>query len=832
MAAAEPAVTLRACHLSLAAYERTEALEEWAKSGKGGRILLRETKPVFAAECCDYRVIKVVCQEADAADEHKYYHKCQWVAAAAEDLPGTVFVAFRGTDSAIDALLDVSITDVETVAGARVHAGFYAGVQHELKDVLAVLHAEAQSGLERVVFCGHSLGGAYATVALAELPAQTCWPRTKGGEAVPVEAVTFGSPLVFTEQQGSLRLPHWPASAAPRLTNVVYGFDIVPRGFCLRKQALQQVVRDLPHIAGAGGVVSWSAKLGFDPLAQVVRLTEALEPLRQSYTPVGTYVFVASAVLPDTSEGSPAGMAVRRSYCAVIPGAWEPNHAAAAALRYFPAFDPEVPCAQDCSETLHRTALLSGAIADHSVSMGYMHSVEHVTSGDEWRRALDAAPQAGRATSLRAWSPGAAVRQLAAALPPEVEQKLDKARLQRVREELAALQKQVDEAYASAVASLPAPVPPPGPVPRDAAAADAVELADKETPRPEPAKAKSAWGLGNSDAAPPAYLVNCCGAPVTVKVTPQKRTGEQEAAAPFEHTVEPSGKGQALHLDPKLIAPGDAVELTCGSETASIQVPKAAARPGTRVLVAERSDILGLVLWDAGVRKRPDGARDGTAAEASPTAGAGPFWQPDEGGRRIDAEMMWPQPPFFKPLGEKVLQAPRLAQLHKFANYLAAQAHRPYGLCDRRPRGFLLPKAHWRDADKCIRCDTAFGGFLGMGKGQHHCRSCGGCVCEKCLLVGAGWLLQLLPDDPKKEKEREKICKSCVQHLAPLYRSKDVVHADLVGVASAAGAAEAAAEQEQQERSSRGDETAAPQGSQPQWSSPANPAPAKKRGFW
>jgi hypothetical protein len=111
-----------------------------------------------------------------------------FVATAGGDHP-LVVVAFRGTepDKPEDLLSDLKARQVAcSFAPGRVHEGFLAAYQSVRVPLLAVL--SALSAHARVVFTGHSLGAAVATLATAD------WRSSRPGS--PAELVTFGSPRV------------------------------------------------------------------------------------------------------------------------------------------------------------------------------------------------------------------------------------------------------------------------------------------------------------------------------------------------------------------------------------------------------------------------------------------------------------------------------------------------------------------------------------------------------------------------------------------------------------------------------------------------------------
>lgn len=79
----------------------------------------------------------------------------------------------------------------ETAKGALIHEGFCGYFDTLKEDVRAQIKAQLAkaTGVPHVVMCGHSLGGAAATVAAV-------WAKAQFGDAITVEVVTLGSPRV------------------------------------------------------------------------------------------------------------------------------------------------------------------------------------------------------------------------------------------------------------------------------------------------------------------------------------------------------------------------------------------------------------------------------------------------------------------------------------------------------------------------------------------------------------------------------------------------------------------------------------------------------------
>ena len=95
-----------------------------------------------------------------------------------------VLLAFRGTVDVKDWLRDLTLFSIETDYGS-VHRGFYVGFQQVRKRIVGEL-AKASAVDKKLFITGHSLGGALATIAAAEL----CH------EFSNIAVYTFGQPAV------------------------------------------------------------------------------------------------------------------------------------------------------------------------------------------------------------------------------------------------------------------------------------------------------------------------------------------------------------------------------------------------------------------------------------------------------------------------------------------------------------------------------------------------------------------------------------------------------------------------------------------------------------
>lgn len=127
-------------------------------------------------------------------------------------------LAFRGSRSLRNYVADANFPAVETdiCSGCTVNKGFYQSWLEARDRVLATLKATAASHPSyKVVIVGHSLGGAIAAIAAAEL--------RNGG--TPNELYTYGAPRIgkstvssyITNQGGNFRVTHYddPVSTCP-----------------------------------------------------------------------------------------------------------------------------------------------------------------------------------------------------------------------------------------------------------------------------------------------------------------------------------------------------------------------------------------------------------------------------------------------------------------------------------------------------------------------------------------------------------------------------------------------------------------------------------------
>lgn len=140
-----------------------------------------------------------------------------------------VYIAFAGTENRTDVRTDVTATDSQVPPewlrpgdpAVRVHTGFLR-VYTQLRPRLLHLVKSARGGepglVSSIVLCGHSLGGALATLAALDLASQS------SSSSPGLELYTFGQPQV-----GDGAFVTLFNSRVPHAVRVVNPFDPVPR---------------------------------------------------------------------------------------------------------------------------------------------------------------------------------------------------------------------------------------------------------------------------------------------------------------------------------------------------------------------------------------------------------------------------------------------------------------------------------------------------------------------------------------------------------------------------------------------------------------------------
>ncbi|KAK5315595.1 hypothetical protein LTR70_006679 [Exophiala xenobiotica] len=164
---------------------------------------------------------------------------------AVDDTNKLIVLSYRGTTSLDNWIQNVNI-DFDTFAacsGCQAHRGFLSSWR-DSKDQVAAALSQAKSNHPdySIIFTGHSLGGAIATIAAADL-------RQQGYN---VALYTYGSPMVgnpafanFVTGQngGNYRVTH-AADAVPKLPGYLLNYRHVSPEYWITTPSLQAVSAD------------------------------------------------------------------------------------------------------------------------------------------------------------------------------------------------------------------------------------------------------------------------------------------------------------------------------------------------------------------------------------------------------------------------------------------------------------------------------------------------------------------------------------------------------------------------------------------------------------
>ncbi|KAF8245824.1 alpha/beta-hydrolase, partial [Wilcoxina mikolae CBS 423.85] len=139
----------------------------------------------------------------------------------------SIVLAFRGSHSVRNWLTDFAagLKSIPWCSGCKVHEGFYSAYMDEAAEIFSTIKSLKQANpTYRIVTTGHSLGGALAQLAAADL-------RGKGYQ---VTAYTYGSPRIgndklcsfISNQGGNYRVTHMD-DPVPRLPLMLMGYQHV-----------------------------------------------------------------------------------------------------------------------------------------------------------------------------------------------------------------------------------------------------------------------------------------------------------------------------------------------------------------------------------------------------------------------------------------------------------------------------------------------------------------------------------------------------------------------------------------------------------------------------
>lgn len=190
-------------------------------------------KPTFETMTTHYG-LKTVFYVADGAHDLDFGFSPDPLEAPSQN-DKHPWVVFGGSESTEDWKTNFNalwsdVTYPLKVPGAKIHNGFQSQWAAAKADVVKRFQSLKDHGITKVFLAGHSLGGAVATVAAAEI--QTLFPDMR------VELITYGAPMCGNAAFGE-NINHLMSS---RITRVVNSGDPVP--------CLTQVVGYADNIAG------------------------------------------------------------------------------------------------------------------------------------------------------------------------------------------------------------------------------------------------------------------------------------------------------------------------------------------------------------------------------------------------------------------------------------------------------------------------------------------------------------------------------------------------------------------------------------------------------
>ena len=114
-----------------------------------------------------------------------YYHGCMKFLTE-EYNKDTIIIAFKGTTTSKEVLIDVSIDQVDLGQMGKIHRGFYEYFVEKHRD--AIDEILKHNNYTNIVFVGHSLGGALATLS-------ACYYGIEQNKK-NIYCISFGAPRV------------------------------------------------------------------------------------------------------------------------------------------------------------------------------------------------------------------------------------------------------------------------------------------------------------------------------------------------------------------------------------------------------------------------------------------------------------------------------------------------------------------------------------------------------------------------------------------------------------------------------------------------------------
>jgi hypothetical protein len=171
----------------------------------------------------------------------------------------TIYLCFRGTKQPMDVIVDLLAlpvdVDIQELPGLHAHGGILAALQRATSSIRENLVSEVSAeSTDAIIITGHSLGGAYALLALIRLM-QRPLPAT-----LRLGCITFGAPLVLWGKDARDVLDEQVPGANLAIHNLVVNGDPVPRslgpalaGTCMHVRSIaEEAKRAVEGVQGAG----------------------------------------------------------------------------------------------------------------------------------------------------------------------------------------------------------------------------------------------------------------------------------------------------------------------------------------------------------------------------------------------------------------------------------------------------------------------------------------------------------------------------------------------------------------------------------------------------
>ena len=226
--------------LSKLAYEDPERILDMYRTNDFGEY--RHIQSIISEKIRYYDGNRCI-KEEDREDAQAYLWK----------YGSTVYICFRGTEDTRDILCDLDIRKHSVGNDTKIHNGFY----RQFCSIDDFIYADLQvlnqiSPYDTLVVCGHSLGGALATIAALYLA--LFLPSKK------IKCFTFGCPRVgdvnFVKRFEAKVSEHW------RITNTEDPVSMIPTWFRYVHTSHQVCIDDECKMTIIESDVPWYSRLG------------------------------------------------------------------------------------------------------------------------------------------------------------------------------------------------------------------------------------------------------------------------------------------------------------------------------------------------------------------------------------------------------------------------------------------------------------------------------------------------------------------------------------------------------------------------------------------